>query len=93
MTKVLLKGYVIARDKDIPRIEAELPKHIELTLQEKGCIAFQVSQDTDNKNRFDVYEEFTDKKAFEAHQARAKASSWGQVSQNLERHYHVMEGD
>ena len=92
MTKVILKGYVIACDQDISDIEVELPKHIELTLQETGCITFQVSQDTENKNRFNVYEEFIDKKAFEAHQVRAKASSWGQVSANLEKHYHVMEG-
>ena len=92
MTKVILKGYVIASDQDIPAIAAELPRHIELTLQEAGCIAFQVSQDAESKNRFNVYEEFIDKKAFEAHQLRAKASSWGQVSANLEKHYHVMEG-
>ena len=92
MTKVILKGYVIACDKDIPSIEAELPKHIQLTIQEMGCIVFQVSQDTKNKNRFNVYEEFTDKKAFDAHQARVKASRWGEVSANFEKHYHVMEG-
>lgn len=92
MTKVILKGYVIACDQDIPDIEAELPKHIELTLQETGCITFQVSQDAENKNRFNVYKEFIDKKAFETHQVRSKASSWGQVSANLEKHYHVVEG-
>ena len=92
MTKVILKGHVIACDQDIPEIEAELPEHIELTLQETGCITFQVSQDRVNKNRFNVYEEFIDKKAFEAHQVGVKASSWGKVSANLEKHYHVMEG-
>jgi len=92
MTKVMLKGYVLARDQDLPGIERELPKHIELTLKETGCIAFQVSQDPENRKRFNVYEEFTDKSSFEAHQTRAKSSRWGQVSANLDKHYHVTEG-
>lgn len=88
----MLNGYVIARSQDISDIKAELPKHIELTLQEEGCITFQVAQDDDNENRFNVYEEFIDKKAFELHQVRVKASSWGKVSANLEKHYHIKDG-
>ena len=92
MSKVKLKGYVIASDEHLPGIEAELPKHIELTRQEQGCLVFQASQDPKNKNRFDVYEEFSDRESFEAHQDRAKASRWGIVSANLEKHYHISEG-
>ena len=92
MTKVVLQGYVLATDQDLPGIEAELPRHIELTLQEEGCLSFQVTQDHENKNRFNVYEEFIDKESFDAHQARAKASPWGAVSANLEKHYNIEEG-
>jgi quinol monooxygenase YgiN len=79
MTKVMLKGYVLARDQDLPAIERELPKHIELTLKETGCIAFQVSQDPENTKRFNVYQEFADKSTFEADQSRTKSSRWGHV--------------
>ncbi|MBX2810005.1 MAG: antibiotic biosynthesis monooxygenase [Cellvibrionaceae bacterium] len=92
MSKVLLKGYVLASDEDLSGIEAELPTHIELTLQEKGCLAFEVLQDPNNKNKFSVYEEFISKEAFKAHQARTKASKWGLVSANLEKYYHIKEG-
>lgn len=92
MGKVVLKGFVLAVDEDLPGIEAELPKHIELTRQEQGCVIFEVTQDPQNRNRFKVYEEFLDQESFDAHQARVKNSDWGTVSANLEKHYHVQEG-
>jgi len=92
MRKVTLEGYVIAGLEDLPAIEAELPKHIELTRQEPGCLVFEVSQDVKTPNRFNVYEEFVDRDSFDAHQVRVKASRWGVVSARLEKHYHIMEG-
>ncbi|BEU05319.1 hypothetical protein OAG1_41190 [Agarivorans sp. OAG1] len=41
--------------------------------------------------RFGVFEEFRDKSAFEHHQARVKASHWGKVTVNVERHYQMVE--
>ncbi|EPR4995117.1 putative quinol monooxygenase, partial [Vibrio navarrensis] len=41
--------------------------------------------------RFDVYEEFVDKVAFEQHQKRVKASRWGKVTVSVERHYEIFE--
>ena len=90
--KVVLKGYVLASDEDLAGIMEQLPTHIDLTRREAGCLVFEVTQNPGNKNRFEVYEEFVDRAAFEAHQARAKASQWGKVSANLEKHYHVEEG-
>lgn len=92
MNKVKLVGYVIAADEDLENIVAELPRHIELTLQEEDCLAFEVTQDFKNRNKFNVYEEFTDQEAFEKHQARARSTRWAEVSKNLERHYHTQEG-
>lgn len=92
VSKVILRGYVIASDEDLPGIIAELPRHIELTLQEDGCLVFEVLQDPNDKFRFNVYEEFIDKAAFEVHQFRVKRSSWWTVSKNLEKHYRIEEG-
>ncbi len=92
MSKIVLKGYALSSDEDLSVIEAELSKHIELTRQEKGCLVFEVLQDQNNRNRFNVYEEFIDKESFEAHQVRVKSSKWGIVSGNLEKHYHIEEG-
>lgn len=91
MAKVILKGFIVVHDKDLEAVETELPNHIENTLQEPGCLIFEVNQEQSNKNRFNVYEEFQDKVAFEAHQTRVKNSRWGQITINVERHYEIIE--
>ena len=58
MAKVILKGHIIVPDSDISAVKMELINHIELTRQEIGCFVFKVSQNTENLNRFNVYEEF-----------------------------------
>lgn len=89
MSKITLSGHIEVPAEDLEAVLAELPNHIALTHQEAGCISFNVSRDTDNPQHFDVYEEFTDKAAFEKHQARVKASHWGEVTKNVERFYTV----
>jgi quinol monooxygenase YgiN len=69
----------------------ELINHIELTRQESGCLVFKVSQDTENLNRFNVYEEFTDRNSFANHQDRVRQSTWGAITENVERHYEITD--
>lgn len=92
MRKVKIEGYVIVADADLAGVTAALPEHIELTRQEPGCLSFSVTQDEHEPNKFHVSEVFVDKAAFAQHQARAKTTRWAEVSQNLERHYHQVEG-
>lgn len=87
MSKVILEGYVIATDIDLAAVKRELANHIKLTLKEEGCLVFEVTQDNENKNRFNVYEEFTSQNAFKLHQERIRTSEWGKVSSMLEKHY------
>ena len=93
MSKIILQGHIIVPDIALSSVEAELPTHIELTLQEEGCLVFQVTQDLENNNVFNVYEEFIDRDAFEAHKKRVKESRWGKVTVNVERYYQVSEED
>lgn len=86
---VILKGYLIVPDADLPAVLAELPHHIDATRQEEGCLIFEVSRDDDDANRFNVYEEFVDSAAFAVHQSRVSRSPWGEISKNAERHYQV----
>ncbi len=72
-------------------VKNELVNHKRLTLEEIGCITFSVTENSENPLRFDVYEEFTDKAAFEHHQKRVKASNWGKVTVNVERYYEIFE--
>ncbi|MDX7744150.1 putative quinol monooxygenase [Aeromonas veronii] len=89
MGKVILQGFIIVPLSDLTIVKSELDAHIRLTHAETGCQIFEVTQDPLNPCRFDVYEEFVDEAAFQAHQARVKSSRWGEITVNVERHYTV----
>lgn len=91
LAKVILKGHIIVPDSDIAVVQEELINHIELTKQESGCLVFKVSQETENLNRFNVYEEFIDHASFVNHQDRVRESKWGAITVNVERHYEIID--
>lgn len=91
MSKVILKGFILVPESELKLVKSELVNHKRLTLEEPGCITFSVTENVVNPCRFDVYEEFTDNVAFEYHQKRVKASHWGKVTVNVERHYEIFE--
>ena len=70
-------------------IQAVLPAHIALTHAEPGCLSFDVSPCPDVNGRFLVSETFVDQQAFDAHQARMKASDWAKVSEGIPRDYSI----
>jgi len=90
MNKVILKGFIIVPTADLPAVKQALISHKELTRNEPGCLMFNVTQSETNLNRFNVYEEFIDKTAFEQHQLRVKDSAWGKASANVKRHYEIL---
>jgi len=91
MPNVILKGFIIVPAEDLAAVEEELINHKKLTLNESGCLVFEVTQSESIPNRFDVYEKFVNKVAFESHQKRVKNSYWGEVTVNVERHYEIFE--
>ncbi|MEV3814352.1 putative quinol monooxygenase [Aeromonas allosaccharophila] len=91
MSRVILKGFIIVPSNDLTAVKNELDNHIQLTRAETGCLIFKVNQNPLNLCRFDVYEEFVDEEAFQAHQARVKSSRWGEITVNVERFYTVTE--
>jgi len=86
---VILSGYVDVPNGDLATVEAQLPTHIALSRAEDGCVSFNVRIDPQNPNRYLVDEEFTTQSAFDAHQARVKASEWGQATAHLHRKYTI----
>ena len=88
-SRVILEGYIVVSDGDLPQVLKELPNHIKLTKEEEGCLSFSVLQRPSEPNAFDVFEEFADRTAFDAHQRRVRRSVWGEVTANVERHYKV----
>ena len=91
MPRVVLSGYILVPMSDLFAVQEALPRHIELTRQEAGCLVFQVTQDERDPTRFNVHEEFIDQQSFAAHQARVGSSSWGSAAANVIRHYQVTE--
>jgi len=91
MPKVILEGHIIVSDADLSSVKEELNNHIKLTREESGCLIFNVTQDSENKNRFNVYEEFTNQDSFSNHQDRAGKSKWATVTKNVERHYQIKD--
>lgn len=90
MSKVILQGHIIVPENELSAVKKELVNHIALTQQEAGCLIFEVVQDQNHPQRFDVYEEFVDQEAFDKHQNRVKNSHWGKVAANVERHYEIL---
>ena len=72
-------------------IEAELvssllPEHTRLTRDEPGCLSFHAHRTADPLV-WQVDEAFTDRAAFDAHQARTRASAWHKATAHLKRDY------
>ncbi|MCV2878385.1 antibiotic biosynthesis monooxygenase [Sedimentimonas flavescens] len=86
-----LSGRLICSDaKQAEIVRAHLPEHIRLTHLEPGCLSFQVTQTADPLV-WTVEEAFTDRAAFEAHQARTRVSDWGKATTDIPRDYELRE--
>jgi len=90
MARVILTGQLVCADDDeLAVVRRHLPLHTELTRAEEGCVRFDVRQ-TDDPLIWQVDEIFVDQAAFDAHQNRAAASSWGSATAGIERRYSMV---
>jgi quinol monooxygenase YgiN len=87
--KVALSGKLICASSDEAHLIRQfLPEHIRLTRLEPGCLSFEVTE-TDDPLVWRVEELFADPAAFEAHQARTKASEWARETAAIRRDYSI----
>ena len=92
--RVYLTGFLDVPPDRLQQVRLALPQHIALTRAEAGCVSFEVVEDSSVAGRFNVSEVFENRAAFDAHQARTKASEWFKVTQGIPRHYSVsVEGE
>lgn len=87
--RVFLDGHIEVPSERLAAFTRALPDHIALTRAEPGCLAFSVTPSPDYPDRFLVSETFADQAAFDAHQLRAKASAWAEITAGLPRHYTI----
>lgn len=87
--KVFLNGYIDVPAERLEAVLTALPVHIDLTRSEPGCLEFNVTECGTVSGRLLVAEVFESQEAFDAHQARTKASEWFDVTAGLKRNYSV----
>lgn len=91
--EILLSGYLICVNADeADCVEQLLPRHIDLTRAESGCLPFVVDR-TDDPLGWRVDERFVDDAAFTFHQQRVLDSEWGRATAGIERRYSVTVGE
>jgi quinol monooxygenase YgiN len=79
---------VCASGEEAEVVAAHLPRHLDLTRAEDGCLSFEVTR-TGDPLIWRVEERFRDVAAFRAHQAHVAASEWGRMTAGIERRYSV----
>lgn len=90
MSAIELVGRLICEDAgEAATVSRYLPQHIDLTRAEPGCLHFEVRQ-TEDPLVWSVAERFADQQAFDAHQARVRASDWGRHTAGIERDYVIL---
>ncbi|HBF30269.1 antibiotic biosynthesis monooxygenase [Rhizobium sp.] len=90
--KVYLDGHIDVPQARLDAVTAALPVHIALTRAEPGYLSFNVTPCTEVAGRLLVSEVFAHQAAFDAHQARTKASEWFQVTKDIPRDYKIRIG-
>lgn len=89
MNHITLTGRLVCASSDEAAIvRRHLRRHVELTRAEAGCLRFDVDP-TDDPFVWEVSERFVDQPAFDAHQARVRASEWGRVTAHIARDYQL----
>jgi quinol monooxygenase YgiN len=84
---IVLSGQLICDTEDqAARVRAHIDDHIRLTRAEPGCLSFRVNE-TDDPLIWQVDEEFVDAAAFDAHQARTRASIWAKETAGITRDF------
>jgi quinol monooxygenase YgiN len=84
---IALTGVLTCSLADAPAVREALPAHIRLSRAEPGCLSFEVMETAPGV--FAVFERFEDRAAFEAHQARTRASDWWRITGHMARDFRV----
>lgn len=93
MARVTVTGLLRARPEDRALIDRLLPEHIRLSRAEPGCLTFEVAPSVTVPDAWELDEAFVDRPAFEAHQARTRASAWGIETAHILRDFTVRDQD
>lgn len=89
MSVIELTGQLLCASRDeVELVKKYLPRHIEFSRAEPGCIHFDVVQ-TEDPFVWTVAEQFENQLAFDRHQKLVKDSEWGRATAGIKRDYVV----
>lgn len=89
MSTIHLQGRLVCQnEQEVAHVRTHLPRHVELTLAEAGCISCAVIS-TEEPLVWRVGEIFQDAAAFRKHQDRVRDSEWGRPTASIERDYDI----
>lgn len=91
--KIRLTGHIDVPAGRLASIKAALVQHIAQTRAEPGCLTFSIEPSGQVEGRFLVSELFRNQAAFDAHQARVRASDWGRISAGIPRNFKIEQVD
>ncbi len=67
MSKLTIVANIIAKSDKIDLVKAELEKLVPITRSEKGCLQYDLHQDTENPAHFLFYENWESRDLWQAH--------------------------
>ena len=86
---VRLSGCLVCADAgEAAAVRRHLAEHVRLSRAEPGCLAFDVAE-TGDPLVWRVEEAFRDRAAFDAHQARTRASLWWAATRGIARDFRI----
>lgn len=91
MRMISLTGTIRFPSAGLEKVRTALEDHIALTLQDPGCLSFNVTESPEIPGMFHVSERFVDQAAFDHHQHRAGNSPWAVASKDGIRDYTIRE--
>jgi quinol monooxygenase YgiN len=78
--KLTIVARIEAYPDKIDLIKAELQKLVEPTLQEAGCVQYDLHQDNDNPAVFLFYESWESRELWQAHMNNAHLAEYGKAT-------------
>ncbi len=92
MARITLTGTLTCpNEDDADAVARYVQEHIDLSRAEAGCEKFDITP-TDDPLVWQVDEIWTDRPAYEAHQARTRGSVWFIISRDVRRDFELTEG-
>lgn len=89
MGVIRLSGQMTCPAAEAAPVRAAMIEHVRLSRAEPACLSFDMEETAPGV--FAVSESFADCAAFDAHQARTRASDWWRITGHLPRDFTVTE--